>query len=966
MASNATLGEVQFRQLLIKKMENILPKTKYEIFHSSTAQIYDKDNGKWKTREFDILITKKGSVKLIESSYIVPVDGRVYGVIEAKKPSRTELGVDQAIDGQKAYNSAFAFATNFKSLYNSTKPEGITNYDSGNISQNIDQIAQEIHETLETLFEKKKPVKLDEEGILKILNEAIQLIFTELKSIDPDILQKTTGLLFATNLDYKTYADKKKKEKLIHDTRKAAAYILLDQLIFYDRLSSEVPDKYLPLSPISGNSLKPLKERFDRVLEDDYNAIFISNIIPYLSTGEETIAALNKVIGILSSIDLSGKDILGKIFHRLIPLEIRKHIAAFYTSNVGGKILAELSVNNKDDMILDLACGSGTLLVEGYKRKKSLYPTDANDSIVHKKLLSQIYGNDVVIFATHLATMNLSLQSSLSYTDSVNICIGDGFQLHPGLSALNQMFLTYYLKEKPKKQDFNGESEKTFVVPIVNVVIMNPPFTRHERVAQEFSSTIQETLKQEGFSEFIAGKMSLQHYFMMHADTFLGKEGRLAFVIPTNTFNVQLSEKLIAFLIEKKYSLEYLIAINSQKGTFSEDCNFKEYLFIASKGKLTKKSQTKLIMFSDLPQYENLDDFIKLIRTGVDGNSLSKDEIEMSIKVKNTTELYESRRWDVEFWDLNNKRILNLFKKSKLILLKESEEFSFVTGFHSTHCEYLILPNDYFSIERDLGDHGIEVKRVEDGETVIIPREFLRRSLREPKMYQKPYSIAKHWVLSIEKTKTLPVDFSQKVLVYTTNKLAAIVKKKAEKGGKVKEKLESYWYCHPYETGCDSKVGHLWTFNRYGLWRRNNSSFYTEEEVTANDGFHIYTYSGDLEQNRALKVLNSWYNSSIHLYDFLIKCRVPAIHVQQVLKDNREDMYIPIISELQETEIDEILLKTQELNDNANGTVLEQFEQEPRKNLDRLWLKILGVPKEQIDSLIKDLYETLKYVIQHR
>jgi type I restriction-modification system DNA methylase subunit len=806
----------------------------------------------------------------------------------------------------------------------------------------------------------KQPRTFDEEGILKILNEAIQIIFTELKSINPEVLQKTTGLLFASNLDYKTYKDRNKKEELIYDARRAASYILLDQLIFYNRLSLELPDKYPPLSPMTGTTLQLLKEKFDRVLQDNYSAIFISNIIPYLPKSEATIAAINQVIGIISNLDLSGKDILGKIFHRLIPLEIRKHIAAFYTSNVGGKILIELSIMKPEEKVLDLACGSGTLLVEAYKRKKMLYNdlTNLPENVLHQKLLEQLFGNDVVIFATHLATMNLALQSSLTYTDSVNICIGDGFQLHPGLS--------YNLTEKPKKQDFNGESEKTFIIPVIDVVTMNPPFTRHERVAKEFLTTIQNIIKQEGFSVYISGKMSLQHYFLLHADTFLQKGGRLAFVLPTNTFNVDLSEKLIQFLLAKTYHLQYLIAVNSKKGTFSEGCNFKEYLFIAEKGELTPNSQTKLIMFSDLPSYADVDKFLQVIREGKNGITTSENGIELSIKTMNTNTLYESNRWDTAFWDLNNKRLLNLFENEKFILLKDSQEFSFLTGFHSTHCEYLIFPNDCFTIERDLGDDGLEVKRVEDGEKVIIPRNLLRKCLREPKLYQTIYCKPSHWVLSIDRETTLPVDFFKTVLEYTAKKLSEIVKTKAEKGGKVKEKLDPFWYCHPNETGCNTKIGILWTFNRYGLWLRANTSFLTNEEITGNDGFHIYNYDGAEDKRIALAILNSWFNSSIHLYDFLRKCRVPAIHVQQVLKNDREEMFVPIISKLSKQEIEVIISATQKVAVTSRSNLLQQFDQDARKELDKIWLLVMGIPKEQQGILLKELYEVLKYVIQKR
>ncbi len=589
-----------------------------------------------------------------------------------------------------------------------------------------------------------------------------------------------------------------------------------------------------------------------------------------------------------------------------------------------------------------------------------------NKSQIHKELIKKLFGNDVVIFATHLATMNLALQSKLSYTDSVNICIGDGFQLHLGETALNQRFLTYYLNQQPRKQDFNGKSDKTFVIPIVDIVIMNPPFTRHERIAGEFLDTIQNVLRQEGYGNYIAGKMSLQHYFLLHADSFLKKNGKLAFVVPTNTFNVELSTKIIDFLEEKKYHIEYLISNNSKKGAFSEDSNFKEYLFIASKGILLKKSLTKLVMLSDLPKYEGVSIITEKIRKSEKNESFKQDDISIEIKIINTNDLYKSNKWDAEFWEISDENIPILFQNDKLIKLKESKEFSFITGFHSTHCEYLMIPNRLFSIKKDLGDHGIQLTRIEDNETVILSRDILRPALREPKLYKKIYAEPTHYVLSLGRTDKLDVEFSQKYLEYSTNKLSEIIRTKAEAGGKVKDELDNFWYCHPKDTGCDQKTGHLWTFNRYGIWKRNNLSIYTENLITANDGFHIYNYSGKKNESKALKVLNSWFNTSIHLYDFLGKCRVPAKHVQQVLKPEREEMYVPIISQLSEDNMDEILIVSREFNDNVNELIINQFKAKFRRKLDFVWLKILGMPENKIPTFLNELYKKLETIIQNR
>jgi len=290
-----------------------------------------------------------------------------------------------------------------------------------------------------------------------------------------------------------------------------------------------------------------------------------------------------------------------------------------------------------------------------------------------------------------------------------------------------------------------------------------------------------------------------------------------------------------------------------------------------------------------------------------------------------------------------------------------------MTGFHSTHCDSLIIPNHLFKISQEFGERGLEVERIADGVKITIPRYFLRPCLREPKIYQHLYVNPQHWVLSINRNDILPEDFADLFLKYAQDLLACQVRKKFNKGGKVRENLDQFWYTHPHETGCDSKTGHLWTFNRYGLWMRGNAAFYTEQEVTANDGFHLYHYhDNDIPEEEALQILNSWFNSSIHLFDFLRKCRVPATHVQQTLKPDREKMFVPVISSLTEVERTAILRATQEFWENGDGTILEQLNQNPRRVLDKAWLKCLHVEDSQIDGLLDRLYNKLTHVISLR
>ena len=107
----------------------------------------------------------------------------------------------------------------------------------------------------------------------------------------------------------------------------------------------------------------------------DYKPIFDIDVLSILPENKMVINALNECIEKITALELStnNTDFLGKIFHKMIPSEIRKRIAAYYTGSAPARLLAKLAIKNHDAKICDLACGSGTLLVEAYHVKRELY-----------------------------------------------------------------------------------------------------------------------------------------------------------------------------------------------------------------------------------------------------------------------------------------------------------------------------------------------------------------------------------------------------------------------------------------------------------------------------------------------------------------------------------------------------------------------------------------------------------------
>jgi 23S rRNA G2445 N2-methylase RlmL len=84
-----------------------------------------------------------------------------------------------------------------------------------------------------------------------------------------------------------------------------------------------------------------------------------------------------------------------------------------------------LAIKKWQVQVLDPACGSGTLLVASYKRKKELYVSQTQNmfsSLNHAKFIGDdINGIDIMKFAAHWASSNLLLQMPEATVDDVKI-----------------------------------------------------------------------------------------------------------------------------------------------------------------------------------------------------------------------------------------------------------------------------------------------------------------------------------------------------------------------------------------------------------------------------------------------------------------------------------------------------------------------------------------------------------------
>lgn len=360
-----------------------------------------------------------------------------------------------------------------------------------------------------------------------------------------------------------------------------AAYILANQLLFYHVLSEKLGYDRLPdVNPIHppDDLLSVLDKLFEKV-RSEYSRIFGLDLFPLLMQAQD-LRILYSIARLVSKFKALRpqhirEDLFGRLYHETIPPETRKNLGAFYTKPEAAKLLATLAVDKWDSKVLDPACGSGTLLVESYHRKAQLAPPMNKDELHKKFTMEDIYGIDVMHFAAHMTTTNLSSQN-------IRVRVEPNVFSRDGVEALAQ----------PIKADFDPPSMEQPLdkwlqtmtgVGIPNdfdVVIMNPPFTRRERIPDEVSKLIK-------IVPHVKGKTGYWAYFVVPADNVLKQGGALAVVIPEEFFVGGSAQSVRKYLFDRGYSLQYILR-SAVEVAFSEAAHYRDYLVVFKKGKTTK------------------------------------------------------------------------------------------------------------------------------------------------------------------------------------------------------------------------------------------------------------------------------------------------------------------------------------------------------------------------------------------
>jgi tRNA G10 N-methylase Trm11 len=320
-----------------------------------------------------------------------------------------------------------------------------------------------------------------------------------------------------------------------------------------------------------------------------YPHILGFNLFPVLRGDLRIVYSIARVVSTLKALRPQhiSEDLFGRLYHETIPPETRKNLGAFYTKPEAAKLLASLAIDRWDAKVLDPACGSGTLLVEAYQRKAALAPP-MNKEELHKRLIDDIWGIDVMHFAYHMTSMNLTAQN-IEVPVKPHVLSQDGIK-----TMMESARITAVVDDPPQSNEGSLAKwiefirEEKVVPKDFDVVIMNPPFTRRERIPAK-------TEELERLIPEVKGKTGYWAYFVVAADKLLKEDGTLAMVIPEEFFAGGAAKSVRGYLLQKGYQIKYIVR-STVELAFSESALYRDYLIVLKRATDQFKPLTLILL----------------------------------------------------------------------------------------------------------------------------------------------------------------------------------------------------------------------------------------------------------------------------------------------------------------------------------------------------------------------------------
>lgn len=412
---------------------------------------------------------------------------------------------------------------------------------------------------------------------------------------------------------------------------KIAGLTILNAMVFQEVLSAQEPRvDSLHTTLQSEDLVAAFAEQWQHILQDiDYVPIFkvARELLLALPADADVLAALSfmgtRALAIVGKRAALRHDLMGRVYHRL--LVEAKFLGTYYTSIPAATILLKLALTPSEwdvdwgDLqaiqsfrVADLACGTGTLLMataeavkDNYVNSSTTKPSEDEVGRLHRLLMEDVlYGCDVLPSALHLTASTLAMQAT-----DVTFNVTHLYSLPHGGDHNRLGSIEFLGGDVGVVQDMFGSAADAGQVtgaghmqdvvpsiPMLDLCVMNPPFTRSagenllfgsvpEGERKAMQKRLQSLLKAKAGEQAVLASVTagLGSVFAAVGDKYVKRGGRLALVLPKTLLSGVAWEKTRA-LVAASYELESLIVSHDPtRWNFSDNTSLSEVLLVARK-----------------------------------------------------------------------------------------------------------------------------------------------------------------------------------------------------------------------------------------------------------------------------------------------------------------------------------------------------------------------------------------------
>ena len=379
----------------------------------------------------------------------------------------------------------------------------------------------------------------DADGAAQILSEALDAAVQRLSTPTRAIIAQALDLPAEQNKDRRLLELHQRETDGYFIATKRGMLVVATAMLFHHRLQEHLPleappdfsGAWPPANPTQcaarpETTIGAFLEAWRAIIEVDYRPVFevACVVLETLPVSPDTAQALFVLAGDVAKIAglIHGlrHDLLGRIFHRV--LDTARYDGSFYTSTAAAVLLAALAIREEDCdwsdpgaverlRICDPACGTGTLLMAAAERIRDLRQrAGAVDEQDERRLSlalveNVLWGYDTNLTATHMAASTLGMLSPSTQFNKINIhrtllgvhdgvaYVGSPELLQGQLRLRPWPSVSQQIDESPNGNDVNGAKAP----PPMDLVVMNPPFTRDSLRHDQFSQDDEAAIKRQ-------------------------------------------------------------------------------------------------------------------------------------------------------------------------------------------------------------------------------------------------------------------------------------------------------------------------------------------------------------------------------------------------------------------------------------------------------------------------------------